>query len=243
MRSVVVVLPASICAMMPIFRYRSRAVVRAINETPRRHLRRRPQRSHISDKWSAARCLPAVVREGLIRVGHPMRIFPPLHRDATIIGSVEEFTREPFLHRVFRAIPRTRDEPPNSQRLATVRSYFDRNLIGGAADAPGANLDRGAHVVESVMKDAQRILPATFGDSVECVVDDPFGYRFLALPHQAVHEFGQYEVAKLRIRENLAFDRSSAARHRASPTSDVSRRISNGADGDLSHLGYRACPG
>jgi hypothetical protein len=34
MRSVVVVLPASICAMMPIFRYRSRGVVRAMKATP-----------------------------------------------------------------------------------------------------------------------------------------------------------------------------------------------------------------
>ncbi len=35
------------------------------------------------------RRLPAVVREGLVRIGHAMRILPPLHRGTAIIGGIE----------------------------------------------------------------------------------------------------------------------------------------------------------
>jgi hypothetical protein len=61
------------------------------------------------------------------------------------------------------------------------------------------------------MKDTEGVLPTSPDDAIECVIHDPFGDRFFAFPHQAIHEFGQHGVAELRVREHLAFDGSSTA--------------------------------
>src|SRR5438270_13192508 len=139
MRSVVVVLPASICAMMPMFRYRSRGVVRAMKATPRTPCEAGALKKIVFGRGLLR--LPAVVREGLVRIGHAMRILPPLDRGAAVVGGVEQLPRKPLLHRVFRAPARARNEPPDGQRLAAVGPHFDRHLIGGAADAARAHLD------------------------------------------------------------------------------------------------------
>src|SRR5690242_14232314 len=72
-----------------------------------------------------ARSLPSVVREGLVRVRHAMRVLAPLDRDPAIVGGVEQFAREPLLHRVFRAPARAADQPADRQRLAAVGANLD----------------------------------------------------------------------------------------------------------------------
>src|SRR5579864_5495428 len=113
MRSVVVVLPASMWAMMPMLRYRSRGVVRGMGE-----LRR-------ARTWA----LPAVVREGLVRVGHTMGVLPLLHGGAAVVRGIEQFPRQSFLHGVLGAVARGADEPADRQRLAALRAHLDRHLI------------------------------------------------------------------------------------------------------------------
>src|SRR5215469_3075212 len=103
MRSVVVVLPASIWAMMPIFRYRSRGVVRAIKATPPGAKRGEGRQGKSRFVRGGCVGLPTVVREGLVGIGHTMRILPPLHRSAAIARGVEQLPRKPLFHGVFRA--------------------------------------------------------------------------------------------------------------------------------------------
>src|SRR5918998_3175133 len=103
MRSVVVVLPASICAMIPMLRYRSRGVVRAITEYSsgaRCHRVGAPSRFcrlQGTPVWPTGarprqgRALPAIMRERLVGVRHPMRVFPPLDGDAPIVRGIEQF--------------------------------------------------------------------------------------------------------------------------------------------------------
>src|SRR5580704_2172791 len=145
MRSVVVVLPASIWAMMPMFRYRSRGVVRAIKANSAGATRGGRPQGKLCLGRGLFRCLPAVVREGLVCIGHAMRILPPLHRGTAIVGGVEQLPRKPLLHRVFRASARARNQPANGQCLTAIGPYFDGYLIGGAADAARAHLDGGSH--------------------------------------------------------------------------------------------------
>src|SRR6201981_354149 len=101
MRSVVVVLPASICAMMPMLRYRSRGVVRAMKATPPVPREAGALKDNGVSVVICLRRLPAVVQKGLIRIGHAMRILPPLDRGTAIVGGVEQLPRKPLLHRVF----------------------------------------------------------------------------------------------------------------------------------------------
>src|SRR5579862_8061739 len=203
--------------MMPMLRYRSRGVVRAITQS----LRRFPVTA--SEKMSRRWCagpdkapfpLPAVMRERLVGVRHPMCVFALFDRDAAIARGIEQLARQPLFHRVLRARPRAGNQPADRQCLAALRANLDRHLIGGAANTARANLDRRTHIAQRVVEDADRILTAAPLNAVKRAIDDPLGDRLLALVHQTIHELGQHDVTEFRIRLNLAFDRGPAARHR-----------------------------
>src|SRR5580658_3744981 len=123
MRSVVVVLPASMWAMMPMLRVFSRGnsrVVLAISvvscslivagdseTTPQARAakwmgRYRPRR---------ASRLPAVVRERLVRLGHLVDVFPTFDRRAEPVRGVEDLVRQSQRHRPLAAEPRVAHEP------------------------------------------------------------------------------------------------------------------------------------
>src|ERR1035437_94574 len=120
MRSVVVVLPASMCAMIPIFRQRFSGIVRAtvsISHSTglgpcgfccgayisRLHsvAEARGSSPSISFKLFRGRLgyqpaagrspLPAIMRERLVGLGHAVHIFLLLHRRAAAVGGVQQF--------------------------------------------------------------------------------------------------------------------------------------------------------
>src|SRR5260370_32371337 len=94
MRSVVVVLPASMWAMMPMFRIFSIGTVRAI---------------------STAYRLPPVVREGFIRLRHSVHIVLLLNRSAAHVRGVVQFVRQLVGHAFFRARPGVDQNPADRQ--------------------------------------------------------------------------------------------------------------------------------
>ena len=55
-------------------------------------------------------------------------------------------------HGILIASARRRDDPADSERLAAVESHLDRNLIGGAADAPRPHLERRHHVAQRLVE-------------------------------------------------------------------------------------------
>src|SRR5258707_12132176 len=112
MRSVVVVLPASICAAMPIFREQSSGVCRGINTRP----------------YS----LPAVMRERPIGFRHLVRVFALLHRRAAIARGVHQLPRKSPLHGWFVAAAGSRDDPADGECARTLGAHFHWYLIGRA---------------------------------------------------------------------------------------------------------------
>src|SRR5271154_5035531 len=120
MRSVVVVLPASICAAMPMLRYMLSGVMRAILLSP----------------------LPAIMREGAVGVGHLVGVFALLDGAAAIVGGVHQFARQAALHGGFVAAARGGDQPADGQGARTVAAHFDRHLVGGTTDAARADFER-----------------------------------------------------------------------------------------------------
>src|SRR6266487_4193149 len=104
MRSVVVVLPASICAMIPMLRTLASSTA----------------------VWVATACfpcslvvfpanplcltgfrllpLPAVVGEGLVRFGHLVGVLAALHARPEAVARVEQLVHEPLGHRLLAAL-------------------------------------------------------------------------------------------------------------------------------------------
>src|SRR3546814_15349821 len=90
----------------------------------------------------------------------------------------------------------------NSQRWRAVRPHLNRNLIGGTTDTTAANLNTRLHIIESIMKELQRILLRLVLDRVERAIDNGFGDGLLAVQHDAVHEFGEHLISELGIRQD-----------------------------------------
>src|SRR5919204_395342 len=126
MRSVVVVLPASMCAMIPMLRVLARSAVLAmvVLSFPRSCLR-----------------LPAVVGEGLVGLGHLVGVLATLDAGAKAVAGVEDLVHEALGHRLLTPLPRVADEPAQRERGAARGLHLDRHLVGGAADAAALDLE------------------------------------------------------------------------------------------------------
>src|SRR5258706_7675410 len=141
MRSVVVVLPASMWAMIPMFRVRSRGNSRAIchhffvnwgNAHAGHRTKRRPRRS------------PSVVREGLIRLSHLLQGVAPLYRGTDAVRRVEQLVGQTLRHRLFAPLPREADDPADGQCVGPAGPHLDCDLMGGPTRSPPPPLDRRA---------------------------------------------------------------------------------------------------
>src|SRR6476659_2018042 len=84
---------------------------------------------------------PAVVREGLVGLGHLVRVLATLHRGAETVAGVEDLVHEALGHGLLTALPRVADEPAQGESRGPVRLDLDRHLVGRTADATGLDLD------------------------------------------------------------------------------------------------------
>src|SRR5262249_54565282 len=105
------------------------------------------------------------------------------------------------------------EQPADGERLTAVGTDLDRNLIGGAADAAGADLDLRHDVVERLAEDSERILLRLRLDHAHGAVDDRLRDPLLAVMHHRVHELGDDLVLVLRVRDDLALFGTMASRH------------------------------
>src|SRR5262245_47192659 len=126
MRSVVVVLPASMCAMMPMFRVFSSGYCASTAWVPSL------EGSDTSEEGGEAtaplfrfRSLPAVVREGLVGFRHLVSVFSLLHRGPAVVRGVEQLARELGRHALLGAPAGGADEPAHAERGAAVRPNLD----------------------------------------------------------------------------------------------------------------------
>src|SRR5919108_4151212 len=119
MRSVVVVLPASMWAMIPMFRTRSSAMRVCV---------------------VAIAALPAVVRERLVRLRHPVDVVLALVGAALLVERVEDLAGEALREALLAALARERDEPAHGEIARAALRHLHRDLVVRAADATGANL-------------------------------------------------------------------------------------------------------
>src|SRR5579885_2068624 len=131
MRSVVVVLPASMCAMMPMLRTLVRSVrtssanVIALISLVAEVLLCDPFRPRevcrpLEASGRHTSLSPAVVREGLVGLGHLVGVLATLHRGAEAVGRVEDLVHEALGHRLLATLTGVADHPAQGQRGRAV---------------------------------------------------------------------------------------------------------------------------
>src|SRR3954468_4208617 len=167
MRSVVVVLPASMCAMMPMLRTFLRSVVMStatvghpldsrdswslVTRDPRRCGGGSGRRSGITG-CVVPTVSPAVVGEGLVGLGHLVGVLTALDCGAEAVGGVEDLVHEALGHGLLPARGRVVDQPAQGQGHGARPAHLDRHLVGGATDAAAADLEGGLDVVERALE-------------------------------------------------------------------------------------------
>src|SRR5436190_9259813 len=135
MRSVVVVLPASMWAMMPMFRVLSSEYCRSTSSSaffPSAYMQKGGPGCGPPFRWIP---LPAIMRERLVGLRHLVRVFPLLHGRAAVVGGVEQLGSELLGHAALGPPARGADHPAHGQRRTAVGPHLDRHLVRRAADA------------------------------------------------------------------------------------------------------------
>src|ERR1051326_3274344 len=156
---------------------------------------------------------PAVMREGAVRLRHPMGVLALLDGVSPVVRSIQQLGREPVGHGLLVALARRGNDPADAERLAARGPHLDRHLVGGAPDAPRAHLYRRHYVVERLLEHRDRVLLGLALDDLQRVVDDLLRHRLLAGVHDRVHELGHHDVAEFRVRHDFAFLGAVTAGH------------------------------
>ncbi len=136
--------------------------------------------------------LPGEVSEGLIGFGHAVGIFAGGHGFSFLFEGGEEFVGEAVFHGSSAGVAAGFEDPADGEGLLAFFVDLHGDLVVGAADASAADFDEGFDVIHGGFEDFEDgdVLDL-FADDVEGVVDDALGDGFLALPHEAVDEFGK----------------------------------------------------
>src|SRR5690606_27035710 len=135
---------------------------------------RRPP-GRLSRSSDAPRPLPAVVREGLVGLGHAVDVVLALVGAALLLLRVEQLVGEALGHRLLATLPGELDEPADRERARAALRDLDRHLVGRAADAAGADLEDRGERLDRLLERLDRILARALADDRERVVDDPLG--------------------------------------------------------------------
>src|SRR5208282_129902 len=187
MRSVVVVFPASMWAMMPMFLQRSNGTVlgTTINSF---------WGSEISfwllasSQKRVTSLLPPVMRERLVRFRHAMHVFFFLDGGAFAVRGVEQLVRQLLDHSFFAAAARVAHNPANRQRSPAVGGNFDRHLIVRSTHAPRLHFQQRLGVLDRFREQLQGFVAAFFLQLRERLIENVLGSRLLSLPHHRVDE-------------------------------------------------------
>src|ERR1035438_3232484 len=159
MRSVVVVLPASMCAAIPMLRVPSSgkgrfgefcAEVFALSVTT-------VMEGAATADMGISPALPAQMGKGAVGLSHLVGVFLLLHHRARVVVGVDDLGSEGVAHGD--ALPRARgvDDPAYREAFLALKGDLDRDLVGGPADAAALDLEPGAGVLEGAEEEIHRV--------------------------------------------------------------------------------------
>src|SRR6266853_1765544 len=212
MRSVDVVFPASMCAMIPMLRVSSSLNALPIAPGTAFFSPARVATASLTPTTYSllAPFLPAIMRERLVGFRHAMHVFLLLHRSAARVRRVNQLVRELVHHGLTRALPRILQQPANCERLPAERIHFHRNLVVRAANATRLHFQQRLHVLDGFLENLQRVVVGLLRYLIHRAVKHPLRRRLLAFPHHRADELlhnvaGIDRIGRLHSPENKSF--------------------------------------
>src|SRR5699024_1389528 len=221
MRSVVVVLPASMCAMMPMLRTLVRSVRTSCATEKFSSRSLRSWGAPVSGGGSVGAghgrprpsLSPAVVREGLVRLGHLVGVLATLHRGPEAVARVEDLVHEALGHRLLATLTGVADEPAQRERRRAAGLDLDRDLVGRTTDAAGLVLQGRLDVVQCALERLHRVGAGLLAAALEGVVDDGLGDGLLALDEDLVDQLRHQRGLVDGVDDERALRSGTLARH------------------------------
>src|SRR5581483_12186046 len=116
--------------------------------------------------------LPAVVSEGLVGLRHAVDVVLALVGVALLLRGVEQLVGQALRHRLLAAGAGELDQPAHGKGASPAGGNLDRYLIGGAADAAGADLEHRGQGLDSGLPLLDGVLAAALTENGQGVVDD-----------------------------------------------------------------------
>ena len=86
---------------------------------------------------------------------------------ALLLGRVEDLAGEAVRHRVLAAVAGEVDQPADRERAGAAGGNLDRHLVGGAADAAGADLEHRGQLFDRRLERLDRVLAGALADDRE----------------------------------------------------------------------------
>src|SRR5881409_4302354 len=157
--------------------------------------------------------LPPVMREGAVRLRHPVRVLFLLYRLALALRGEDQLGGEPLRHVLLAARATELNQPAHAERGAPLGPDFHRHLIGRAAHAPGLHFQRRLHIRQRLLEDVHARLPGALLDQIHRLIEHPLRERFLAPLHEVVQKLGDGLAVIARIGWDGPTDRFLAAAH------------------------------
>src|SRR5436190_9066832 len=136
--------------MMPMLRIRSSGTVRGIKSNP-----------------SYSRyCLPPVVREGFVGLGHAVDIVLFLDGAAAQIRGVVDLIRELIGHALLGPGASVDDDPAERETGPAILRNLHRNLVVRAANPPRLHFEQRLGVLDGLLEDLERIVTRALSQGV-----------------------------------------------------------------------------
>src|SRR5207253_10551497 len=115
------------------------------------------------------------MRESFICLGHAVDVVLPLPGAALLLVGVEDLGGEALGHRVLATGTGELDQPADRKGAGAAGGNLDRDLVGGAADTAGADLEDRGKGFDRRLQDLDGIFAAALTDDREAVIDEALG--------------------------------------------------------------------
>src|SRR6476469_5781334 len=181
-------------AMIPMFRTRSSA-------------------TRCSVVAKSLQSLPAVVRECLVGLRHPIHVVLTLVRVPLLLERVEDLPGELVAHVLLATVAGERDDPAQRERAPAALGNLDRHLVVRATNAARLHLEHRRDRLHGLLQHLDRRPARLLAHLVQGGVDDRLGGRLLAVAHDAVHQLRDERAVVDRIRDHRARRDFCPARH------------------------------
>src|ERR1035437_6597901 len=134
--------------------------------------------------------LPAVMREGLVRLGHLVRVFATLHSGTKAVTRVEDLVHQTLGHGLLATLTGVTNHPAESQRGRPATLDLDRNLVGRATNTAALDLKGRLDVVERALERDDRVGSGLGTSALEGSVHDGLSDGLLAVHEDLVDQLG-----------------------------------------------------